>query len=57
MKTKGIRILDKINNTVSVELSDILHEIPDGDSFYWSILYLYATGNLGEEQSIPDFEK
>lgn len=35
----------------------VIHVIPDGNSFYWSILYLYATGNLINEQSIPDFEK
>lgn len=57
MKTKGIRISDKINNIVSVELKEIFQEISNGSSFYWSILYLYSTGSLDEGQSIPDFEK
>lgn len=57
MKAKGIRILDKKNNIVSVELPDILKEIPNGKSFYWSVLYLYATGHLGENQSMPALEK
>jgi hypothetical protein len=29
MKTKGIRILDRENNLVSVELPDILEKIPE----------------------------
>lgn len=57
MKVKGIRISDKKNNIVSVELPDILIEIPDGNSLYWSVLYLYATGSLGENQSIPALEE
>jgi|JI9StandDraft_1071089.scaffolds.fasta_scaffold19090_4 hypothetical protein len=57
MKSKGIRISDKKNNIVSVELPDILREIPDGNSLCWSILYLYATGGLGENQSIPALEE
>lgn len=57
MKTKGIRILDKKNNIVSVELLDILSEISEGNSFCWSILYLYATGHLSEHKSMPAFEE
>jgi hypothetical protein len=57
MKTKGIRILDKENNLVSVELPDILEKIPEGNLFSWSILYLEATGHLGEDKSIPVFEE
>jgi hypothetical protein len=45
MKIKGIRILDKKNNIISVELPEILEQINDGDSFFWSVLYLYATGD------------
>lgn len=54
---KGIRILDKKNRIVSVELPDILIEISNTNSFYWSILYLDATGDLGEGKSIPEFEQ
>ena len=65
MKTKGIRILDKIrtrmfdkeHRVVSVTLTDILNEIKNGNTFYWAILYLEATGNLGKGKSIFDFEE
>lgn len=57
METKGIRISDKKNNIVAVELPDILMEISNGKSLYWSVLYLYATGDLGKNQSIQDLEK
>ena len=56
MKTRGIRILDKKNRIVNVELSDIFEEIYDGDLLNWSILHLYTTGHLGEGRSIPEFE-
>ncbi len=54
--TKGIRILDKNNRIVCVELPDILKEIQHGRSLHWSILYLQSTGHLGEGRSIPIFE-
>ena len=57
METKGIRILDKKNRIVCVELPDILKEIHNGSSLHWSILYLCASGHLGEGKSIPEFEK
>ncbi len=57
MKIKGIRISDKKNNIVSVELPDILIEISNGNSLYWSVLYLYATGRLGENKSMPALEE
>ncbi len=57
MKIKGIRILDTVNKIVSVELPDILEEIIDGDLYYWSILFFYGSGRLGEGRSIPLFEK
>lgn len=57
MKVKGIRILDKVNRIVSVELPDILEEIPHGNLFHWSILCLEAMGHLGEGKSMPVFEK
>lgn len=55
MESKGIRILDKENRVVCVTLPDILKEIHNGNSFHWSILYLYASGDLGENKSIVDF--
>ena len=57
MTSKGIRILDKNNRVVCVKLSDILGEIQDENAFHWSILHLYASGNLGEGKSIPIFQK
>ena len=57
MQTQGIRILDKHKHIVSVELPDIISEITNGGSFYWSILYLDAMGDLGEGKSIPIFQQ
>ena len=36
----GIRILDREDHFVTVELRDILPEVQNGDKFFWSILYL-----------------
>jgi hypothetical protein len=57
MTTKGIRIHDDVDRVVSVELTDILVEVQDGSSYHWAILYLEATGHLGEGKSMPIFEK
>ncbi|MBA2726687.1 MAG: hypothetical protein H0U49_00740 [Parachlamydiaceae bacterium] len=57
METKGIRILDKENRIVKINLSNILEEIKIGDQFEWSILYLHTTGDLGKGKSIPEFEE
>lgn len=57
MKVRGIRILDSKDRVVSVELPDILEEIWDGNLLQWSILYLEAIGDLGENRSIADFEE
>lgn len=57
MKVRGIRISDSRDRVVSVELPDILEEIRDGNLLQWSILYLEATGDLGEDRSIADFEE
>lgn len=56
MKTKGIRIPDKVDQNKRVHLSDILNEIPKGDSFKWSILNLEGMGKV-EEITIQDLEK
>ncbi len=56
MITKGIRILDKKSNIVSVTLSEILNEIDNGDQYVWSIIDLYAMGDLGKDISITEFE-
>ncbi len=51
--TYGIRILDKENRFVTVELRDILPEIYNGNELYWSILYLYSIGDLSGGKLIP----
>jgi hypothetical protein len=56
MKTRGIRISDDKKRVVIVTLSDILIEIPNGKSLYWSILYLEAIGRLGVGTSMLTFE-
>jgi hypothetical protein len=58
MKSTGIRIRDrKKGGGISVQLSDILKEIYEGDLFFWSILYLRAIGHLGDGKSLPEFQK
>jgi hypothetical protein len=55
MKTKGIRISDKIENFVCIEIKDILVEIQDGRLYYWSILFFYGSGQLKNGKSIVTF--
>lgn len=55
MEIKGIRILDKKNRIVAVELPDILEEIDNGPSFNWSILYIDALGEFVDRKSILYF--
>lgn len=50
MKTIGIRIRDKIDK-MSIKLPLILEEIHDGNSLYWTILYIEANGDW--EEKIP----
>ena len=57
MNSKGIRISDAIDNAVCIKLSDIFEEIQDGSSLHWAVLYLDASGHLGEGRSIPIFEE
>lgn len=56
MKTKGIRILDDIDNVISVKFFDILKEIENGNSYHWAILFLWGVGDLGEDKSMVEFE-
>lgn len=57
MKTKGLRLRDNDNGMVRVELPEIFGEIDNGGQFYWSILFVYVTGHLGEGMSISSFEQ
>jgi len=49
-----LKIFDIHNNIVS--LSDILNNFK-GEHLHWSLLYLWATGDLGEGKSIIDLEE
>jgi len=57
MQAKGIRISDSKGNILAPTLPDVLEAISDGNFFYWSLLYLYASGDLGEDKSMLVFEK
>ena len=56
MKSKGIRIEDTKNQFQCIDLVEILREIKK-KNYYWSILFLDGMGNLGDNISIPEFEK
>ncbi len=52
-----IEISDSQNGLLTVTLPMILNEIgAESINLTWSLLYLSATGNLGEDKSIVDFE-
>lgn len=53
MKTKGIRILDKVDRIVRVKLPHILEEIPNGDCYNWSILYFEAISDYKNGKKLP----
>lgn len=57
MKTKGIRILDKIDRVVKIDLKNILEQIQNGFLLSWSILYFYGSGHLNMESQIPILKK
>ncbi len=56
MIRQGLHILNPRSGLEKINLSDILDEIKNGDNYYWSILDLDASGDLGEGKSIPEFE-
>jgi len=49
------KIFDAGNGAAIPSLLDILSGL-EGDSLKWSLLSLWATGDLGEGKSIPDLE-
>jgi hypothetical protein len=52
-----IQISDSSNGLLTATLPMILNGIgADGAKLYWSLLYLSATGDLGDGKSIVDFE-
>ena len=52
-----IEISDDCNGLLAVTLPMLLDEVgAEGANLNWSLLYLSATGNLGEGKSIVDFE-
>ena len=57
MKNTGIRISDKENRILSVELSSILDEIHNGNSLYWCILFLDGFTHPEEGKFISELQK
>ena len=55
MKSFGIRINDSNEGIINVKLFDILKTIPNGESYYWSILFLDAFGIIDEDKPNPGF--
>jgi len=56
-KPLSIKIKGSNNLYLSVTLTDILKCIENGITMKWSILYLYATGYLDNNQTMVSFEK
>ena len=56
MSVKGLRILDSEDMVVSIDLPQMLRLVDEGNLLHWAILYVEATGHLGEGLSILDFE-
>ena len=53
-----IEIKDSKDGLLTVTLPMLLQEIGlRGENLHWSIFYLYATGDLGEDKSMVDFEE
>jgi hypothetical protein len=50
----GLRIADKEGNHLVVTLEQILEECTYGSSIAWTIVFLEASGDLGEERSMLD---
>lgn len=57
MKITTLKIADKKTEILSITLLDILRSINNGSLLHWSVLYLWATGKLKNNQSMPDFEE
>lgn len=57
MKIYGIRIKDAENDIISVGLNDLLKIIQNGELFNWSVLWLEASGDLGDDKSIVALEQ
>lgn len=52
-----VEINDSKDGLLTVTLPMLLDEIsPSGEKLHWSIFYLSATGDLGDDRSIVDFE-
>ena len=57
MERKGIRISDVKDNFLVPALSDILEEVTNGESFYWSILFLIGTPCPEEGLFLTEFSE
>ena len=56
MNTKGIRISDEFD-VLNISLSEILEEVIDGKSFYWTILFLDGTPNNDQKDLLKMCKK
>jgi len=55
--SKGIRISDSSNYAVCVDLNDILKELYQGATYYWSIQAIEINGYKGANDSVMNIEK
>lgn len=55
MRTRGVKIFDDNEDVLSPQLSDILQEISNGASLYWSILFIEGTSIPGQERSLIEY--
>ncbi|WP_295800957.1 hypothetical protein [Mucilaginibacter sp.] len=53
----SIRINGNDDEILSVSLQDILENIKDGQTLKWSLLWIYAVGDLGTNKNMLDFEE
>ena len=56
MKTQGVRISDSKDDVLLVSLADILEELPNSTSLYWSILFLDGTPIPGEGKNLRAYQ-
>lgn len=57
MNIYGLRIFENKHNVVSISLGEILDLISNKEDFIWVVLFLDATGSLGENHFLTSLEK
>jgi hypothetical protein len=55
MKSKGIEISDA-KGTVCIDFSEIISELSGGDTYYWSILFLWSIAKETSQVVFPCFQ-